>query len=76
MRENEEIYKSLVRVVQTDNVHLSDQFRGLVSNPVLSLEFVPLFNRAISPPALVLARRSACVLCALPPSSRRNMSLA
>ena len=75
-RESEEIHKSLVWVVQTDNVRLSDQFRGIVSDPVLSLEFMPLFNRTISPPALVLARRSACVLCAPPPSSRRNMSLA
>ena len=49
-RENEEIYKSLVRAVHAGNGRLSGHFRGLVSNPVLSLEFGPLLNRIISPP--------------------------
>lgn len=49
-RENEEIYKSLVRAVHTGKARLSGHFRGLVSNPVLSLEFGPLLNRILSPP--------------------------
>ncbi|KAH9180738.1 P-loop containing nucleoside triphosphate hydrolase protein [Lactarius sanguifluus] len=49
-RTNEEIYKSLARAVRTGNARLSGHFRGLVSDPVLSLEFAPLLNRIISPP--------------------------
>src|SRR6266702_1192116 len=49
-RANEEIYKSLAQAVRTGNARLSGHFRGLVSNPVLSLEFAPLLNRIISPP--------------------------
>ncbi|KAI9459504.1 P-loop containing nucleoside triphosphate hydrolase protein [Lactarius psammicola] len=49
-RANEEIYKSLARAVRTGNARLSGHFRGLVSDPVLSLEFAPLLNRIISPP--------------------------
>ncbi|KAH8980916.1 P-loop containing nucleoside triphosphate hydrolase protein [Lactarius hatsudake] len=49
-RTNEEVYKSLARAVRTGNARLSGHFRGLVSDPVLSLEFAPLLNRIISPP--------------------------
>ncbi|KAI0006203.1 P-loop containing nucleoside triphosphate hydrolase protein [Russula compacta] len=49
-RANEEIYKSLARAVRTGNARLAGHFRGLVSEPVLTLEFAPLLNRIISPP--------------------------
>jgi chromosome transmission fidelity protein 18 len=49
-RANEEIYKSLGRAVRTGNVRSAGQFRDLVSDPVLTLEFAPLLNRIISPP--------------------------
>ena len=60
-RENEEIYKSLARAVHTGNARLSGHFRGLVSDPVLSLEFAPLLNRIISPP--IRPVRSLSNLC-------------
>ncbi|KAH9966853.1 P-loop containing nucleoside triphosphate hydrolase protein [Russula dissimulans] len=49
-RANEEIYKSLTRAVRTGNARSAGQFRDLVSEPVLILEFAPLLNRIICPP--------------------------
>ncbi|TFY71375.1 hypothetical protein EVG20_g1639 [Dentipellis fragilis] len=50
MRTNEEVYKSLARGVRTGNGRTTGHYRGLVSEPVLHLEFAPFLNRIISPP--------------------------
>ncbi|EJD53229.1 P-loop containing nucleoside triphosphate hydrolase protein [Auricularia subglabra TFB-10046 SS5] len=50
-KQNQEIYKSLTRCVQGDNggTKASD-YRSMLANGVLQLEFAPLINRIISPP--------------------------
>ncbi len=50
MHANEEIYKSLTRVVQTGNARLAGHVHDLVSEPMFTLEFALLLNRIISPP--------------------------
>ncbi|KAA1469409.1 hypothetical protein DENSPDRAFT_796002 [Dentipellis sp. KUC8613] len=50
MRTNEEVYKSLARAVRTGNGRTTGNYRSLVSEPVLHLEFAPFLNRIISPP--------------------------
>lgn len=49
-RASEEVYKSLVKGVQTSSVHRSPGLRHLLCNEVMQLEFAPLINRIISPP--------------------------
>ncbi|KAI0318836.1 P-loop containing nucleoside triphosphate hydrolase protein [Amylostereum chailletii] len=47
---NEEVYKSVARAVRTGNTRVKGDYRDLVSDQILRLEFAPYLNRIISPP--------------------------
>ncbi|KAH7107651.1 P-loop containing nucleoside triphosphate hydrolase protein [Auriculariales sp. MPI-PUGE-AT-0066] len=49
-KQHEEIFKSLTRCLQGEGAGRTGEYRHMLSNGVLQLEFAPLINRIISPP--------------------------